>query len=536
MDVYIKEENEVDGKAYECMYFKRGNPKYDQDWDEYVKLTDYECHNMVKYKRCGYSGAKMTCDEATGTCKFDGVAEAKYRWLHSILKETDHCIVKVREIRAKTAESLVFGGNCQAKDLYCTVGHSTFVWDESVFHKCPFRRIMKQTDFEMINTDNPGFKTSYFQHELFFSFAEQVTYCDSKIISTKEGVFMKFSDSTQNEFYEKTSYNEAPNFQDNEIMKLTLAETNAVENLQNEEKLDIFKSSCNNFEISLRLFSHTRKNTLRIKDFNKRESVFYSDSEGQIYKGECFNVSYLKFRNYYKRCQDDLTVQYIDKNNKLTVGLMDINGIITDRLDNSRDDKTHTCEDYPQRRYFSTGSQYTIQLIKDWTHVIDTTNYNSISYSHIKESENEMNHQTILEEKSNEENFKMIELDDTDNVDKEVTNKLKKSMNKVMKWSKGLTLIHYFTVIVVIIGIITAICAVLIACKLNPCELLWYCVSGCMELSFDALCKCVCFFINGCCRKQSNPPGTSNYNVDTESVQHKQPIATDEEFHRFITA
>ena len=134
IDVYTKEENEVDGTAYECIYLKKKYKfledfsfgEYEQDWEEYVELTDYKCHNMVKHKRCGYSGATMTCNNA-GTCKYDGVAEAEYNWLHSILKETDHCTVKVRKIRAKTSKSMFFGANCKAEDLHCTLGHSMFV-------------------------------------------------------------------------------------------------------------------------------------------------------------------------------------------------------------------------------------------------------------------------------------------------------------------------------------------------------------------------------------------------------------------------
>ena len=443
---------------------------------------------MVKHKRCGYSGAIMTCNHA-GTCKYDGVAEAEYNWLHSILKETDHCTVKVRKIRAKTSKSMVFGANCKAEDLHCTLGHSMFVWDESVIHKCPFRRAIKQTRFEIVDGNSPGFKTS----EFFFSFVKEVSHCDATLISTKEGVLLKFSDFINDAFYKGTGINETEKTKDlKEIIELTLGTIDRLEELQNEEEMDMFKRSCSNFETSLKLFSLTDKKTLRINDFNQVEWIFYSNGEGQIFIGDCYNVSYIKIMKKYKNCQDHLLVHYINSSNQIGIGKMDNNGVIIPRL--KKDKLTKYCNDYPPRRYFSTGTNYSILLIKVLTHIIDTSNYHSIDFRFIKGIEDEMNHETILEEEFNEENFKEIKFDELNNNSIEVTNVLRKSVNKVINWSRSQTMITYILVISVIVGGIVAVSAALIACGINPCQVFWYCFSGCMKCTFDCLGKCLCFF------------------------------------------
>ena len=49
---------------------------------------------------------------------------------------------------------MVFGA-CKVEDYYCVVDYSTYVWDDKIVHTYPFRRVIKQQEFKVL--DN-GFK------------------------------------------------------------------------------------------------------------------------------------------------------------------------------------------------------------------------------------------------------------------------------------------------------------------------------------------------------------------------------------------
>jgi len=152
LDLYTKVLNSVSGIGYECTQVRNQVKfteniilnRFELSWKEHVQLTDLDCIRMVKYKECGRNKGKMDC--INKICSYKEEIKPEYSWGQSIIKSGDECLFREKTIIGVDKNSLLFGTNCKGSDLHCQVGSSMIVWNNSIVHSCPFKRIMKRAD------------------------------------------------------------------------------------------------------------------------------------------------------------------------------------------------------------------------------------------------------------------------------------------------------------------------------------------------------------------------------------------------------
>lgn len=113
---------------------------------------------------------RSNCDNKV--CSFAEGITPEYSWGQSIVKAGDACLFREKEIIAEDKNSFLFGTDCRGIDLHCQVGDSMVIWENSIVHNCPFRRIMKQVEFEVTDT---GFNSQ--SKNLNFIFSNSLNWC-----------------------------------------------------------------------------------------------------------------------------------------------------------------------------------------------------------------------------------------------------------------------------------------------------------------------------------------------------------------------
>ena len=539
LDVYSKEIMSVIGMAYECLYYRKKYKfhesltfgKYSQDWIEYISVTDHECHNMVKHKRCGFSKGEMKCD-SLGTCTFDGTVTPEYKWISDIFMESDHCVVKERELTAVNSKSKVFG-SCKVEDNYCVVGYSTYVWEEKIVHTCPFRRVIKQQEFEVLQN---GFKNNEFA----FVYAGLTDYCGSKLIKTDEGAFVRFSDFANDSFYKLTGFDESKEKLDlKEITELTIATIDRNKLIETKEAKELFLKSCENFQKELILFSYTKNKSLRVKDYNNKEWILFTGPNEQLITGKCFDVDYVKISKIYTRCSDSLKIKFLH-NNTSRNGYLQTNGVIVDK---HLTQKTCTRKQMNSKNLYHTKTDLVIEFLDGKTKVIYKDSLKRANFKYLNGMDDVIQHKTILDEEFSDRNsnngFEDFEINRMDKREH-----IMNTINRFVEWSKRQTLIVMIAIPSIVIVVILVVSTILIKIGMNPCALLYSGIVLCCRCSASYCVRCGRFYIDGCCKNSKSPVmkyDAAEAVVTIEQAPAKEEIygipkthEDQEKYHRFI--
>ena len=304
-DVYTKENRSVIGVGYECsaiVYdWSFGLTVFGYRWKtmtkKVLKLETRECAVMTKSESC--FGKKMTCAEKI--CEYEGEVIEQYSIWGTVNKQITNCVMKKRTLTATNVQAHLFDTNCLVSDYYCRLPKSIIIWEENVIKNCPFKRILKNVEFEVSTL-------TFFskKHNLAFKFRGVQEYCETKIIKTYEGAYLT---SNNNEhFYQKTDLPD----NDNNVDLLRMVELNLASidystiNARTDSK-NLFKKQCTVFESLVNSASIANDKYFKFKDYRNNDLILYS-LYGEIYKPECVNVNEIFFDNNPEKCYKDFEI------------------------------------------------------------------------------------------------------------------------------------------------------------------------------------------------------------------------------------
>ena len=153
--ILSKRQNEIIGKGHQCQMMKitqlftqtlLGDKFESNIRKEYIKLSAYECMDMIEHKRCkaGNKIFNLTCID--DNCEFNGVVEPKYSWWSTVQRESYQCSTFKRSIIASKKSDTVFNNACHLEELSCVHGHAIIVWKKELLTSCPFDVLTKEVE------------------------------------------------------------------------------------------------------------------------------------------------------------------------------------------------------------------------------------------------------------------------------------------------------------------------------------------------------------------------------------------------------
>ena len=538
LDIYTREDHSVQGWGYQCVQIVKhwkfietiSFNRFETELDENAQLTEHDCLKMVKYKKCGRN--EMTCDE--DGCSFDGSVNPSYSWMNSIVKITDHCFFKRKEIIADNEDSFIFSHNCKVKDYQCAVADSMIVWNSSVIHPCPYKRIMKNETFEI---DEKGFRNN----EVYFIYDGLLNTCNNKLMKTVEGVFLRLTNSLGDDsFYTNTKISENISNVDLKLITELMLGTVDLERIEADKKIqEVFNKSCSNFQNYLKIF-RTMDGIYDIqKDYNNKAWILYA-TNNEIYTSDCLPVRYITFlkqQSNDRYCKKALPIKYLLGKNAET-GYLHNNQIIEPKEPNKN---SIPCSQ--DVRFFETGYNHVITLEGSTTSLQKRSELKNFQQFRFYNGYNEeVSHKQLLKE-----DFVLkIAYDDTENkvsINSELVLHLQNKLGSIIDWSHQQSKYSIILWLLVILLIIGGVCGVMIRMGLNPCLVLARCCACCCRAT--ACCcrctgRCCCFYIRGCCMcKKEILAETALYNAEEGVVKITAPSQDKrftEEFHKFLNS
>ena len=303
--ILTKEMNAVEGKAFQCKV-----EKYAYTWHEnllgdklpynsktYVDLTLSDCHALVETKNC--YGNKMKCDG--DVCKFNDPPVEDYSYFVDKTTITYHCYIVPRWMSAKNIDSHVFGANCLVKDWKCQGTDSITIWNTEVVHSCPFK-IVKEGLFKL---DGQYIRET--QAHLAFQFKSIENHCESEFIETTEGLFLA---------HKPVSKYNLDRFQNEKDIKglvdLMLADGDFKTVYLLDEQRKSLQRECNNFALSLKLFSLSEDKFIKLKDWQGNDVIIYA-KHGQVFHPKCKKIDKIILKNV-TNCYDDVPILFQHSN------------------------------------------------------------------------------------------------------------------------------------------------------------------------------------------------------------------------------
>ena len=522
LDLYTKVLNSVAGIGYECIQIKNYVKfteniilnRFELNWKEHVQLTDLDCSKMVKYKECGRSKGKMDC--VNRICSYIEEIKPEFSWGQSIIKSGDECLFREKSIIAVDKNSLLFCTNCKGSDLHCQVGSSMIVWNNSIIHSCPFRRIMKRVDFRLTEE---GFTND--EENLSFIYKANEDWCNTKIISTVEGVYIKFADfsNTDDLFYKHTGIEESTDQVDlKQIAELTLASLDFDLRLETDLARKEFEQSCQNFKVILEVFRLATDNQyLLTKNFKGKVLVIYSKSK-YLYKAECMDLNDIVIQKKDTKCYDShIKVRFLSKEGEDTSGYLNSEGVIT-----NKSPRMVKC-DYVNVKLFDTGLVQIIKRLGQYNSLISKDALDALSVKFAYDVKIEINHKEVLNESFNvlEEINNQVEIEGNNyrspKFSKSIED-LRKTVSGLVNWTDNQAILTYIVIAFVLIGGSLIFFGTLINCGISPCQ----CFTKSFLCVFRAFLCCFKFY---CCNKRFRQEPTVNYNRDEEKARIQYPSA-----------
>lgn len=308
-----KLEHQVYGNGYHCLMKRHilitsmsfWGEKFESFRTEVVKLSKEECKIMVMSKKCGKY--QMECDGEY--CSYNANPVPTFSWLNQKEIETFSCSLSPKLITAKNSSDHLFGLNCLAKDLFCSLHDSIIIWDKAIFHECPLYKIgyeyftfdIKSNSDILISDSNLAVQAS--GNELI---------CNLSVLLTVEGIYLSVITNPE-------VTNKIPQSLSVEEMKeLLLAENDYRIYEDIKQKNEMLFNECQNFKTVLSVFSKTEDKffTHYLKDGS---SITFYSTMGTLYKADCINVNQIKLITDTRKenssiCFADQPVTFQNKN------------------------------------------------------------------------------------------------------------------------------------------------------------------------------------------------------------------------------
>jgi len=316
--------------------------KYTEHIEEIVKLTRYDCLNMISNQLC--NGRKMSCkskEECIHLEERNPEVDVHPWWLgtHSFI--LFECKYSSRLLIADSFERNIIHSSissCQANDLYCDLGKSIVIWDRDIIRVCPFERILYIKDLLSYNDSNNKILFYYSRNQslLFTPTSHGSIYKEcggNNFIQTTEGLYLSIVED------EKTRKG-LLSLPESKVKLMHLQENDLRNILMSQEDYAVFKLLKMNLVFACSAFLNNLRSNLNHDDtFVVINEMGYADDlivyfdDGVSYLPVCtdvHNITIFRQQKIKDECYED--VQIIYKNQKLKNykrGFLRKNGIIT---------------------------------------------------------------------------------------------------------------------------------------------------------------------------------------------------------------
>jgi hypothetical protein len=269
---------------------------------------------MITNKECGPERKQMNCE--MGICSYKETVQPIYSWFQDVISK------------------------CKASDFSCRLHDSVIIWSHRNIHECPFKRIIKQTNFKI---EEDGFTSS--ELNLNFVFNKEVSQCGFTLMKMMEGVYIKLSNLHDDQFFKKTG-----NLSDQEtidlkkITELTLASLDFVTKTQQQDIKEAFELNCKIFQNNIRMLaSRSTHEYFYITDMNGNEILLYAHN-GFVYNPECYYFPYMRVRKTLPSCSSYIEVELLRNISGTSwTGVINSQGIVVQKRENHIKLGSDTC-------------------------------------------------------------------------------------------------------------------------------------------------------------------------------------------------
>ena len=299
LDVYSKENFTVIGVGFECSlvysHWTFGESWLGYRWktveDKLVKLSENDCFEIEKTKKC--FGKTLKC--IGNTCEIHEEVEETYSRWFNIKKKTMYCMVSQKTITAKNAETQLFGTNCVVNNFSCRLSRSIIVWKKNIIKSCPFRRVMKKVEFDLLND-----AVRNDEHNIVFKYKAIEKHCGQVLIRSSEGLYL-IKDEVGETFYKKSDLPANAETDFKKLFELTLAQMDYNRVIEDSDNVDNFDSQCHAIQAIVASMSLIHDKYFTVKNSRNNDIVLYT-SYGGIYKPNCVEVNEIFVTKKIEKC------------------------------------------------------------------------------------------------------------------------------------------------------------------------------------------------------------------------------------------
>ena len=336
--VLSKQHDKVSGTGYQCMKKMIKNTYYESilgfksaaTSESYVKMTKYECENMVESRSC--DNEPMKCSGST--CHYVPTPKSNYKWLSETTVTSYECHFSPRIIAAKSESDFLFGQRCKAYDLHCNLYDSIIIWSGDVIHACPFKKIVSSKFAVHLK--------SFINQEkrIFFQAKKLENHCGMNMFSTEEGAFLLSEDIAKN-YPDKIL---ELKIDSNDVEELTIATIDYDFYTNAEQYRKQNKDHCSNFINQMNTLSKLHNAYTTIYMHTGKKLIVYSN-EGNIIFPTCVNTNTISINEHNDHCYKHMPVSTTIENRK-------VNGYLTKDMIIIKYSEEITCTDKKQLYIF----------------------------------------------------------------------------------------------------------------------------------------------------------------------------------------
>jgi hypothetical protein len=325
--------HEVSGPGYKCQVetyelncsvsFFGVKTCLKSDWRN-IKLNKEDCSQMVKTKKCKIERNEfiyqknMTCNE--NGCNLEDYPVQKFNWMETNILHGYKCSwMKIGLLGTNKTSPLFYENNCIASKLECDLGKSILIWNQDIFHDCPYEELKVKGKYKydenfLINEES----------DILLQPTKKITACGISLYETNEGLTILEANPTSRT--KLINYKVKMGNSENLIDKLILSNMDFGRFGETSLMKFIDAQVCTIFGMSLKLFSKMNNEFLKIFN-NKGEVAILYARNSLIYIPECVIISELKVIHDGKICFKEIHVSF-KHNNKTMKGFLDSDLII----------------------------------------------------------------------------------------------------------------------------------------------------------------------------------------------------------------
>jgi hypothetical protein len=305
--VLSRSDNNINGKGYECEMFLHKR-SYHESWlfakthrDESIEtviLSEVECRNMVKNKKCGEED--LICDNDGCRYLFEPKDDESY-WTY--FSTTDPvitfrtCRINFKNIISHSLNDMMFSHNCYLKNYVCILENSIVVWDKSIQNECPFVNVFNATfklEGKFFTDEEDKFSFEYLQTE---------KICNLNSIKTTDGLNLINLDLFGDISKKLIQNSDLSSSEFQTFNRLNLGERDYYRFKNNKEQKEFTKYECEMYVESINNQKQYNNFFFKKHDIHFVEKIFFVKNF-QIYIPLCIGIkkiilddTFLKFNN-----------------------------------------------------------------------------------------------------------------------------------------------------------------------------------------------------------------------------------------------